>query len=93
MARRKKILVDNTCVEDDGFILVTSWINGSDRIGVVINYDITLWMFLIVSMKIYIYNGIGYGYNVSPQGRLVSTAARSKHVNRRPCLEIYFFMY
>jgi hypothetical protein len=50
-------------------------------------------MFLIVSMKIYIYNGIGYGYNVSPQGRLVSTAARSKHVNRRPCLEIYFFMY
>jgi hypothetical protein len=30
MARRKKILVDNTCVENDGFILVNSWINGSD---------------------------------------------------------------
>jgi hypothetical protein len=30
MDRRKKILVDNTCVENDGFIPINSWINGSD---------------------------------------------------------------
>jgi hypothetical protein len=30
MDRRKKILVDNTCVKNDGFIPVNSWINGSD---------------------------------------------------------------
>jgi hypothetical protein len=28
--RRKKIMVDNTCVNNDGFIAVNSWINGSD---------------------------------------------------------------
>ena len=54
MARRKKILDDNTCIDDDGFILVTSWINGSDWIGVVINSEITLWNLVIVAMKMYI---------------------------------------
>jgi hypothetical protein len=30
MARRKKRLVDNTCVEDDDLTPYNSWINGSD---------------------------------------------------------------
>jgi hypothetical protein len=30
MAKRMKILVDNTYVENDGFILVNCLINGSD---------------------------------------------------------------
>ena len=43
--RRNKILVDNTCVKNDGFIPVNSWINGSDWIVVVNNSEITLWIF------------------------------------------------
>ena len=41
--RRKKILVDNTCIKNDGFILVNSWINWSDWIVVVNNSENTLW--------------------------------------------------
>jgi hypothetical protein len=40
--RRKKILVDNTCVCNDEIIPIDSWINRSDVIVVVKNSEITL---------------------------------------------------
>jgi hypothetical protein len=42
MSRRNKIIIDNAGVENDGFIPVNSWINGSDWIVVVSNSEITL---------------------------------------------------